>query len=388
LTDLCIDQNLKNREDQAKGTSEFLDTQVQEAKKRLDDLESTVSLYKLKHNGELPQQEAALTAGLSGLHARLQANMDAIERAQQNKIIQESNLSALQTEEARERAAFEAGKAVTAAPGAPPPRKTSETLQEQLDMLRTQYIDTFPAVVNLRKQIETAKREEEQEQAKRLAPTPTGEKPAEPPELTRIREQITALKAEIQVADAEMVSRNADQKQILKDIDSYQSRIEHLPVREQEMAQLTRDYEMAKENYKSLLDKQAAAAMSLDMERRQQSERFTVLDRATIPERPLKPKRPLLIAGGSAGALVIGLLVGLFAELRKNVFLGEWELPEGTIVLARLPFIEVSGPSPGKARRSRGKGSGRKTQLAAASPLLLGLAGVLTGGIRSVFGRL
>jgi polysaccharide biosynthesis transport protein len=143
-------------------------------------------------------------------------------------------------------------------------------------------------------------------------------------------------------------------------MDQYQSHIERLPIREQEMAQLTRDYEMSKENYKSLLDKQIAASMALDMERRQQSERFTVLDRARVPEKPVKPKRPMLYAIGTAGSLALGLLIGFVLELRRNVFLGEWELPEGTTVLARLPYIQVpvrssqTGPAP-TGKRIRGK---------------------------------
>ena len=57
-----LEQNLKTREEQAAGTSEFLDTQLREAKKRLDLLEQAVSAYKLQHNGELPEQES-LVAG-------------------------------------------------------------------------------------------------------------------------------------------------------------------------------------------------------------------------------------------------------------------------------------------------------------------------------------
>ncbi|MBZ5581446.1 MAG: hypothetical protein LAQ30_04430 [Acidobacteriia bacterium] len=150
-------------------------------------------------------------------------------------------------------------------------------------------------------------------------------------------------------------------------------------MREQEMAQITRDYEMSKENYKSLLDKQTAAAMSLDMERRQQSERFTILDRARIPEKPLKPKRPMLFAMGSAASLALGLLLGFTLELRRNVFLGEWELPEGTTVLARLPYIEVVAKSSGTAPWPRGKGIRHRKELAAASSVLICLAaGMLT----------
>ena len=121
----------------------------------------------------------------------------------------------------------------------------------------------------------------------------------------------------------------------------YQGRIEKLPVREQEMAQITRDYEISKLNYKSLLDKKMDAEMSLNMERRQQSERFVVLDRAQLPEKPVKPNRPVFYSAGTAAALVIALLLGFVVELRNNVMLGEWELPPGTPVLARLPYIEV-----------------------------------------------
>src|SRR5450759_4978398 len=78
LTDLYVEQNLRTREGQAAGTSDFLDTQLREAKKRLDEMEAAVSVYKLAHNGELPQQEAALSGTLARLQVELEANRDAI----------------------------------------------------------------------------------------------------------------------------------------------------------------------------------------------------------------------------------------------------------------------------------------------------------------------
>lgn len=406
LTDLYVEQNLKTREGQAEGTAEFLDTQLKEAKKRLDELEAAVSSYKLKHNGELPQQETSLASGLSGLHTRLQANLDAINRAQQTKIIQESALSAMEANAAAQMRALDpagraAGAPVAAAPGAQTSRKTSEILQERLEMLLAEYTDKHPDVINLRAALEAAKRFEEQQQARELTPKPKSTNPpagvggdpppvltAEPVELAHTREQIAGLKAQIKVAETELVNRTIEQQRILRDIDRYQSRIEGLPVREQEMAQITRDYEMSKDNYKSLLDKRMAATMALDMERRQQSERFTILDRARTPEKPVKPKKPLLYALGSLGSLVLGLLAGFIIELRRDVFLGEWELPDDTTVLARLPYIEVPAQSSGTGPRFRGKGIGGKKESAAASLALLCLPGVLTGGLLSVLDRL
>ena len=53
------------------------------------------------------------------------------------------------------------------------------------------------------------------------------------------------------------------------------------------------------------------------------------------------PSGRCCMRSGRLCGLALGLVVGFSAELRQNVVLGEWELPEGTPVLARLPFIEV-----------------------------------------------
>jgi polysaccharide biosynthesis transport protein len=371
LTDLYVESNLKTRESQAAGTSDFLDTQLREAKKRLDELEASVSSYKLQHNGELPQQEASLGATLARLQTELETNRDAINRVQQTRVILEGNLSAMETTLAAQVRAWEQTQQAVAAgapvplpdqPNAVPQRKASEVMQDQLAVLRGRYSDDHPDVMRMRADLEKVKRVEEQrESAKAAAPPETAPKtPAlpgdgtarersaaarEPVEFARTREQIATLKAQIKASDRELEARTADQKRILRDLDTYQRRIERLPVREQEMAQLTRDYEMSKENYKSLLDKRMAAGIALNMERQQQSERFTVLDRAQVPERPIKPKRQMLYAAGCGAALALALLMGIVVELQHNVLLGEWELPPGTPVLARLPYIEVSVPS-------------------------------------------
>ena len=395
LTDLYVEKNLRDREGQAAGTSEFLDTQLREAKKRLDEMEAAVSVYKLEHNGELPQQENTISGTLTRLQIELEANRDAINRAQQTKLIFESSANAMELNiaaqtRALEQAAQRAGDA-TGSPllgGQPSPAtldKTAEAMEVQLALLRARSTETHPDVVRLRGALENLKRSQEKRQEANAAAEnaqaadgaalkrPPAPILREPPEFAHTREQYASLKAQITNSNSELENRKAEQERILRDIASYQRRIERLPVREQEMAQITRNYEMSKENYKSLLDKKMSADMSLNMERRQQSERFVVLDRAQLPEMPIKPKRPQLYAGGSVAALVLALMLGFVAELRQNVFLGEWELPPGTPVLARLPYIEVTlAPGPAKAK-PKGWFSRRK-ELAGATAISLMLA--------------
>jgi polysaccharide biosynthesis transport protein len=93
LANLFVDENLLRREVQAQGTSEFTQSQLEQARKSLDEQEAKVSRSKLQHNGRLPQQEAALQATLTRLQTELVGNQDAINRAQQNKVMLESSIS-------------------------------------------------------------------------------------------------------------------------------------------------------------------------------------------------------------------------------------------------------------------------------------------------------
>lgn len=182
LTDLYVEQNAQTRESEAAGTSDFLDTQLVDAKKRLDTLEAAVSAYKVQHNGELPEQEQSLAAALSRLQTELEANRDAINRAQQTKVIQQGNLTAVDATIAAEtRVVEDAQRSADASgpvplpgdPSAANPRQSSEVMQEQLEVLRGRYSDSYPDVVRLKADIEKVKRVEEERKAAKSATAAT-----------------------------------------------------------------------------------------------------------------------------------------------------------------------------------------------------------------------
>jgi polysaccharide biosynthesis transport protein len=410
LANLYIEENLKTREVQAEGTSEFISTQLEAAKKKLDELEAAVSKYKLAHNGELPQQENELIGALSRLQSELEANRDAINRSEQAKLVLDNTMSTLestasvlaradQTPAPRGGSSPAGGPAAAEAPEAKP---KSEILQGQLDVLRLRYSDDHPDVKRLRDEVarskETEKKETEKKEAEKKeaaahqAPKTDASKAAnaaggspqpqerERPEVLQARARINAAKAQLIQVNRELEFRKSEQQRILGDMAQYQQRIGKLPVREQEMAQLTRDYEISKANYRSLLDKGLSAEMSTDMERRQKSERFTLLDPARTPEKPIKPNRPLLYGLCVAGALAIGLVFGVGREFKQDVLLGEWELPEGLVVLGRLPYIEIPVANEPESAEVGGKRR-RKLRLLVVSSAVLSLLGIIGAGV-------
>ena len=165
--------------------------------------------------------------------------------------------------------------------------------------------------------------------------------PAVELQLMEATERIQGLRTQLELAEREITQRTADRERILQELEQYEVRVEQIPVREQEMSGLTRDYEMAKTHYESLLDKRLSSGMATDMERRQQAERFELQDPPTVPEIPISPDRPMLTGAGGVLGLALGLAFIIGKDVKRNAILGEWELPSGIPVLGRVPAMDL-----------------------------------------------
>ncbi len=399
LGNLFIEENLKAREIQAVGTSEFLDNQTAEAKKRLEEQEAKLSAFKLEHNGELPQQEGVILATLARLQVNLQSVQDGIQRAEQSKLIIDNSLEAARASLAAmsEIADQLETMPLTAAAGAGvaegEPLKPSERLQRQLEQLRSRYTDEHPDVQALQALIPRVRQEEEAAEKKRLlAAAKKAEDKASGEEtelrrdprsmqmnqaLIRERERVDNLKAQQLAIVKQIANLTAERKGIMDQIAAEHKHLQNLPIREQQLTAVMRDYEISRANYQSLLDKGLAAAMATDMERRQKAEKFTVVDPARVPEKPFKPNRPLLCGIISALGLVLGVAAALGREMRADTLLGEWELPKGVPVLGRVPVITPQQAANGHQEKRRVM----VRRLALVSSLVILVAAIVAAGV-------
>ena len=386
LAGFYVEQDLQTRAEQAKGTSSFIVDRLKEAKKNLDDLEQAVSKYKLEHNGELPEQESSLNGTLSRLQLELQGIQEAISREQQNKLMLESALNmAESTQSAMSRAASVPMAGVTNPQGPAGTdtvrRKPSEILDEQLKLMRLRYSEDFPDVKRLEAQIAKLKAAEGEDakSAERAGTSTTTPAPGAPAptavtleaarELAQARERIGQLQGQLKLANRELEVRSAEQKRVLDAIALYEKRLAQIPVREQQMAALTRNYESSKAYYKSLTEKKESAEMATEMEMRQVGEKFIVLDQARAPEKPYSPNRPLFASLGCAVSLLFGFAFAVVKELKAGCVLGEWELPAHVAAIGRVPHIDLmaTGAKP------------RRLRLALVSSAVISLALVAAG---------
>ena len=364
LASLYVAENARTREDQAEETVDFLSRQLGEAKQSLDEQELKVAQFKQEHNGSLPEQETSLLATLNNFNVALQGTQAAIVRAQESRLSLEAALAAAQASDSTLRASLGSeGKAGSWADSSRAAISQSEALGEKLQNLRARYTPDHPALQEAERQLHEAESDEARlrttTQAASVARSSTPQSDVSNPRtgllspaLLQSRERIATLQSQLDVAKHQMDSLDRQRRETVTAIAQCEARIHKLPLVEQEMAGLKRNYDQSASAYNSLLQKKLAAGIATDMERSHKSERFKVIDPARVPRVPIKPKRLLFDLAGAALALLLAVAVALFLHLRKQVFLGEWELPADTLILGRVPpcagTVADSNRAPGR----------------------------------------
>lgn len=368
LASLFIEENLKAREQQATGTSEFLQNQLQQTRTVLETQEGKLKDFKLRHLGEMPEHQAATLQIMGQLQAQLQMESEALNRAEQ----QRTYLQSMMTSSQMNTPVVELDSPATEPRKVPPTqqaaRSTLGTAKARLAALQDRYTDDHPEIRRLKRQIEQEEAKATNASQVAVAPEPeravTAEKVIQPP----MRYSNPVLESQLASLEKEIEKHREEQQRISKLVAQYRAKLEAVPMREQQVTNLVRDYEISKEHYKALLEKQLSAETATQLEIRQKAERFTVLDPAQPSQRPSSPNRPIIHAAGAGGGLALGILLALITE-----FLGvSITAPEqisaatGIAVLEVIPVIRTH--SDRLVRR-------RRLVIAFASTLLMGLVG-------------
>ena len=352
LASLFIEENLKARELQASGTTDFIENQLQETRKALEDQEGKLKDFRMKHIGEMPEQQSADLQILGQLQSQVQLEGEALNRAEQQKSYLQSlitqTIPVIGLDTGDETGAPTPAKA---GPVAAPKKPTLSTDQAKLADLLMRYKETYPDVVKLKKQI--AEGEAKQalagnsvERAAPQVPVPPpppsapATQPASAPVVPPTKHFNPVLQAQLETCDAEIAKHRQEMQRISKLIAGYQAKLEAIPVREQEITALVRDYEMTKAHYTQLEGQALSAETSTQLEYRQKGERFVVLDPAVTPEKPSKPNRPLLNAVGALAGLILGLVFAMSPEIFGMTIIGPQDLT-ATSYLTILEIIPV-----------------------------------------------
>ena len=345
LTSLFIDENLKSQQQLSESTTAFLQSQLADARAKLEEQEAKVRAFKASHFGNLPSQVETNVQILNGLQAQLQSTQRALDAANQQKLYLES----LQQEYQAIQASLGKGDSTGTSPDTFD--KDLSDLRHQLQEARLRYTEDYPDVVQLKdkiSQMEKLKQDIDAEIAANDKPAKTTSD-VDPASAVSVQHGSTSpmmqIQSQLKANRLEIQNYQQREKKMESDIAAYQARLNLTPETEQELADISRGYEESKANYNSLLKKQNESQLATSLEQRQQGEQFRILDPPSLPARPSAPNHLLISIAGLMLGFAVGAGLTAFLEM-TNVRVRQEKDLEDVVplkVLIGIPHLDVPG---------------------------------------------
>lgn len=351
-----VEENSKTRERHARGTSEFLKSQLDQAKTQLEGQEARLNAFRMRFGNELPSGREAALSALERMGTQLDRNAESQARV-------------------KDRMAMLERDAAAPPPPLPDGSESDEArlakLQAQLTDLRQRYTEGYPDVVAAKQELAAVQRRLRQSSGSIAAAGTTSVTPS--------AARTQALRRQM---ESDLKSLRDEERRLQPSILSYQSRVERGSARDIELEQLSRDYVATREQYDSLLKRYNDAALAERVELRSNGEEFSILDSAVAPTQPTAPHRTRLYIMALAFALGVTVGVMLLVHWLDGALHTSDEVRSMTTlpILASVPTIVTAGD------RTRGL---MRTALAAVALVLavvvaFGGASMMAGGNESI----
>jgi len=331
ITSKFIEENLRQRSQSASGATNFFQTQLDDAKRKIDEQDAKLAEFKRKYLPELPEETQTNLNLLASMNGQLDVATQNLNRAQQDKAYTETLL-------AQQVAAWKAAQGGTDAP--PSLEQQLSNMQSELVTLEVRETPEHPDIIKLKAEIERLKKKlSEKGTTSDTKAEAEAQRPAvaEPSQIQQMRSQLRAY-------DEAIGAAKKTQERLQGQIELLQSRVQMSPMVEQQYKEITRDHQMALDFYDELLKKKNESEMATNLEQGQQGEHFVIMDPANLPKDPTFPNVPLFALGGLGGGLVLGVFLAWLYEARDKTLrtVKDIEACLGLPTLAMVPSLTLA----------------------------------------------
>jgi len=278
LADALTGESIRNRQEKAELTTQFLRLQMEEIEAALRIQEGRVTEFKQTYRGELPSE--------------LESNLRKLERLQ----AQRQSL-ALQIAEAETRLATLAGDQL---PAGSPESRLMNLRQRHAEELAV-HTPEHPNVISLERQLQAVETAMANGTASGFSLAASTDRT-----IRELRVQLSATEAEIGELDAH---------------------VGLTPARQEELAALEQKTDVLRTSYLDFLNKVQEAELAENLESANKGEHVSVLDRAAVPTSPER-SRLTFLAMALVLALGIGAGVGILLEITDPVVFGIRQLED------------------------------------------------------------
>ena len=331
LGSLFVQENLEDRALLADQTNQFMQGQLEDAKRRLQDHEKKLQEFRQRNNGQLPDQVSSNLQMLQSIQLQAQNVAESGNRDRDRLAQLERNYSDIQAAATPVSVPALGGTAEQPSTAAQQLEAAKAALRALELRLRPEHPDIGRAkriIVELE-----AKAEDEALKQPLSATTPAPTLLVDKNALARAE----SIRAEIQEARARIESSRREATRLQEQAQMLSSRVQAAPGLESQLTELMRDYTTLQEGYTSLLKRSEDAKIAVNMERRQIGEQFRILDGARLPERPISPNRVQINLMGILAGLAIGLGVAALLEYRDTTV----KTDDDIVTALALPVLAV-----------------------------------------------
>jgi len=323
-----VNAQVKASTDMAEVTSEFLQTQLAEAKTSLDALEKQRLDIMTQNVETLPDSAQGLIAQLSGLRQRedtIAKEKESLmtEKGRLNDSIRALNSQARIIEDFGEKETDDVARQSARIEDSPAYiqliSKRAE-LSSKLENLKLTLKEKHPDVIRANNDLD--KVNDEIETLKKNTQTRVKDATSSSQRKSELQKQnleIEKQKAESQITqiDQQMQYKNTELQQNAGQIAILEGKINQIPNVKVALEGVNNQYQSVRTTYEDRLKKFNDAQQQVDREKNAQGETIRVQDAANLPSSPVAPKRGLLTALGGALGLALGLFLAAAFEVPR-----------------------------------------------------------------------
>jgi len=272
IVDGFLKQSIINSEKDSYAAVNFMRSQLEVYKKKLEQSERALKEFKQKYIDEMPGSENVVLNNLNNYKSQLAETQLKIKEVKME-------MASLRDQLAKEKEIVLKEKTIEQDPLV----QNLALLKREYMALISKYTENHPEVKSMKKQIEELEKQVESKKGGDFSYVGT-ETSSLNPTYRALYERLNSAKITYET----LLTREAHLK---KKVQIFEEKVKNIPAREEELARLTRDYSQNDEMYRTFLRKLEEARVSNKLAEENKGEKFSVIEPVKVPVQPVSPDR-------------------------------------------------------------------------------------------------
>ncbi|MCB2101287.1 MAG: hypothetical protein KDE22_10485 [Rhodobacterales bacterium] len=333
LLTIFVEGNLGTNRKEMDTARQFIDEQVRIYEEQMNQAEGRLAAFKTANMGLLPGE----SGGYYGKLTSVRAELSSMEAQLADSVNRGAELQ-------RQLAEVPEYNEIEAESFAGPPSNYEVRileLEQNIDNLLLHYTPKHPDVIAAQTRLDDLKKKMAEEEGEG---GPPGAGPG--PKTERVPNELyQSIKLQLINERANAATLRGKVERAKQGLAQLQEQANRIPEVEAELARLTRDYGVIRENYEKLLARKESAIISESRETKGEKVQFRIIEPPQVPVLPTGITRSIFLIGVLVGGLAAGVGIGVLVVSMQTTFYSVIRLgaATGQTVLGNVSMVRLPG---------------------------------------------